>query len=74
MAQCWDYHWVNYASDNLTWGSRLGEHEFPPQGTVRVPLRDVISQRRVEKTFRLVGVPEGSIDLDLHWVGILDTA
>ena len=65
---------MNYASDNLTWGSRLGEHQFPPQGTVQVPLHEVISQRHIEQNYRLEGVSEGSIDLDLRWVGILDTA
>ncbi|KAK9865697.1 hypothetical protein WJX84_002675 [Apatococcus fuscideae] len=72
--ECWDYHWVNYASDNLTWGSRLGDHQFPPQGTLSVPLHEVISQRHVENSYHLEGVPEGTIDLGFHWVGILDTA
>eukprot|EP00884_Botryococcus_braunii_P012980 jgi/Botrbrau1/21683/Bobra.43_1s0079.1 len=42
------------------------------RGGVKIPLRDVLRQRRMKNTFTLEGVSHGDLSLELQWFGLLD--
>ena len=70
--EAWDYHWVNFTLENLTWGSRLGGQEFPGTGRLSIPLKDVIEQRVIANDWQLPNMPAGFVDLELKWLPILE--
>ncbi|MCJ1425924.1 hypothetical protein MMC29_003825 [Sticta canariensis] len=57
--EAYDYHWVNYSLENLTWGSRLGNAELPGTGKLSVPLKEVIQQRVISNDYQLPNMPAG---------------
>ena len=42
-----------------------------PQGRISVPLWHVIRRRQVRDTWPLQGVPQGSVTLELSWLGAM---
>lgn len=70
--QAWDYHWVNFTLENLTWGSRMGNQEQPGVGTLNIPLHEVIKNRVMANDWQLPDVPTGRVDLELKWLPILE--
>ncbi|KAK9812293.1 hypothetical protein WJX73_010507 [Symbiochloris irregularis] len=70
--QAWDYHWVNFTRENLTWGSRVGTREQPGVGTLNIPLQEVIKNRVLANDWQLPDLPTGRVDLELKWLPILE--
>jgi hypothetical protein len=42
------------------------------RGGVKIPLRDILRQRRMKNTYTLDGVSHGDLSLELRWFGLLD--
>lgn len=70
--EAFDYHWVNYSRENLTWGSSLGTQELPGTGKLSIPLQEIIQQRVISNDYQLPDFPAGFVDLELKWLPILE--
>ena len=44
------------------------------QGSVELPLKEVIQNKRLKNTYQLQGVKHGQLALDFQWLGILDAS
>lgn len=49
-------------------------HPLNAAGWVEVSLSEVITRRRISGSWNLSGVPQGSIEMELQWLPILEGA